>query len=137
MIATTIESARITGALKCLDAMRDLENAAESADPCGPMAEYFEQRRAAVCAFVATIGPMTPEQEGAFAVLAEFIHAGAIVGDDYPSYGWIPLATMTDAEIKAKAAQADAEQAADTTAIEQARRNARKVVSITDRIPAR
>jgi hypothetical protein len=116
-----------------MESRQELENAAELAEPCETMAEYYAQRQAAVRAFVATFGPMTPEQEGAFAVLAEFIYTGTIVGNDYPGYGWIPLATMTDDEIKTKAAQADAEHEADNSAIEAAR----KVVSIADRMPVR
>lgn len=127
--STRNPSARIAGARKCLDAMRDLEQSAESAEPCDSVTEYYAQRQAAIGRFVAKFGSMTPEQEGAFAVLVEFI--GQDLAGSAPNLaqgGWIPLAAMTDAEIKAKAAQADAENAADNARIEQAR----KVVSLAD-----
>lgn len=131
MSTQTVEAARIAGALKCVDGIHQLEQSSERAEPCATMAEYYAQRQADVRAFVATLGPMTPEQEGAFAVLAEFIYSGACVGDDYPSSRWVPLATMTDDEIKTAAANADADHAADNAAIAQARKNASKVVSIS------
>lgn len=97
MSAKTIEAARIAGAQTCLDALRRLEQAAEAGDPGDTAAEYYAQRLSDARALVAAIGPMTPEQEGAIAVLAEYIHMNLTTGTpNLAPGGWIPLSAMTD-----------------------------------------
>jgi hypothetical protein len=135
---STTEAARIAGALKCLDALRRHEQAVEAADPGETTAEYHAQSLSAARAFVAALGPMTPEQEGAIAVLAEYI--ATEIGGSTPNLApgcWRPLSAMTEAERQAKAEQLDAELAADNAAIEQRQKASRKVVSMADRMPAR
>jgi hypothetical protein len=136
--STTTEAARIAGALKGLDALRKLEHAVETGDLGGTTAEYHAQCLSDARAFVAALGPMTPEQEGAIAVLAEYI--ATEIGGSTPNLApgcWLPLSAMTEAERQAKAEQLDAELAADNAAIALQRKASRKVVSIADRMPAR
>ncbi len=128
------ESARIAGAQMGLAALRKLERESEADIHAESAAEYSEQRLSAVRAFVAGLGPMTPEQEGAIAVLVEYIHADLSGGTpNLAPDGWIPLSAMTAAERQAEVERMDAEHAADELTIE----TARKVVSIADWIPAR
>lgn len=101
MSATTIEAARIAGALKCMDALRKLEHDATHAiewkGPEQTVEEYFGQRLADVRALVAALGPMAPEHEGAIATLAEYIHSSIDGGAPDISPGcWLPLAAITD-----------------------------------------
>jgi hypothetical protein len=81
---------------------------------------------------------MTPEQEGAVAVLAELIvqEIEDCVVNLSPG-GWRPLSTMTDKEFQAKMKGIEDEIAADNAAIEQRQKASRKVVSIADRMPIR
>jgi len=104
MSAKTIEAARIGGALKCMDALRKLEQSAENpiTDYEDTLEAYFAQRLADTSALVAALGPMAPEHEGAIATLAEYIHSEICGGTPDISPGrWIPLAAMTDAECQA------------------------------------
>ncbi len=138
MSAKTIEAARIAGALKCMDALLKLEHdathAVEWAGSEQTAAEYYDQRLSDARALVAALGPMTPEQEGAIAVLAEYIHMSITSGQPtLESDGWIPLSAMTDKARQAMVEQLDAEHEADNAAIAAAR----KVVSIADRMPVR
>lgn len=130
MSARTIEAARIVGAQKCLEALRKLEQACIS-DSRDTDAEYETRRLSDARAFVAALGPMTPEQEGAVAVLVEHVHSD--INGGAPSLGgWRPLSAMTEAEFLVLIGQLDAEHAA-----EQRQKASRKVVSIADRMPAR
>lgn len=132
---STTEAAHIAGAQKCLDALRRLEQAAEAGDTGDTAAEYYAQRLSDARALVAALGPMTPEQEGAIAVLAEYIHMNLTTGTpNLAPGGWIPLSAMTDTDRQAKVEQLDAEHAADNAAIEQRQKASRKVVSIADRM---
>jgi hypothetical protein len=99
MSATPIEAARIAGALKCMDALRQLEQSAENPNQDDTFEAYFAQRLADTSALVAALGPMAPEHEGAIATLAEYIHSGicGCTPDISPGY-WLPLAALTDAE---------------------------------------
>lgn len=99
MSATTFEAARIAGALKCMDALRQMEKSAAAPGRDDTVEAYFAQRLSDTRALVAALGPMTPEQEGAIATLAEYIHSeiGGGVPDVSPGY-WLPLAAMTDVE---------------------------------------
>lgn len=56
---------------------------------------------------------MTPEQEGAIATLAEYIHSGisGMVPDVSPGH-WLPLAAMTDEARQEMTDLMDAEHAA-------------------------
>lgn len=103
MSAPAIETARIAGALKCMDALRKLERdskrSIEDDRVDRTVEEYFGQRLADVRALVAALGPMAPEHEGALATLAEYIHSAIDGGSPDISPGcWLPLAAMTDAE---------------------------------------
>ncbi len=132
---STTEAGRIAGAQKCLDALRMLEQAAEVGDPGDTAAEYYAQRLSDARALVVAIGPMTPEQEGAISVLAEYIHMNLTTGvPNLAPGGWTPLAARTEAERQAMVEQLDAEFAADNAAMEQRQKAARKVVSIADRM---
>ena len=137
MSTTTIEAARIAGALKGLDALRKLVQAAKEArasDSCDTATGYYARRLSDARAFVAALGSMTPGQEGAIAVLAEYIHSEINGGTPSLDPGdWTPLSAMTEAERQAMVDDVEAEQADDNAAIE----TARKVVSIADRNPAR
>lgn len=127
------QSARIAGALKGLDALRKIEHAAETGDPGDTAAEYYAQRLSDARAFVAALGPMTPEQEGAIAVLAEYIHMNLTTGvPNLAPGGWRPLSAMSEIERQAMVEQLDAEHAADNAAIEQQQKASRKVVSMAD-----
>lgn len=133
--ASTIEAARIAGALKGFDALRKLRTASNY-DPAfadETASEFYARRLSVARVFVAALGPMTPEQEGAVAVLAEFIvqETEDCVVDLSPG-GWRPLSTMTDKEFQAEMKELEDEIAADNAAIEQ-QKASRKVVSITDR----
>lgn len=140
MSAKTIESARIAGALKGLDALRALVAAAEySDDHDHTVAGEYRKQLADARAFVAVLGPMTPEQEGAVAVVAEYIHNG-ITGGGTPNLdpgGWLPLSGMTDEELQAKAGRVQAENDEFDAEWEREQMSRRKVVSIGDRRPAR
>lgn len=116
MSATTIEAGRIAGALKCMDALRQMKQSAESFISSGQddtFEAYFAQRLSDTRAMVTALGPMTPEQEGAIAALAEYIHYSEIDGGvpDVSPGAWLPLATMTDEECQAMIELMDAENA--------------------------
>jgi hypothetical protein len=134
MTATTIEAARIAGALKCMDALRKLDHDATHATEWGgpeqSAAEYYAQRLADVRALVAAHGPMSPELEGAIATLAEYIHSEicGVVPDVSPGH-WIPLSAMTDDERQATVARIESEN----TAIDAERASRRKVISMAER----
>lgn len=139
MNAKTIEAGRIAGAQKCLDALRRHEQSAGAGDhPGDTAAEYYAQRLSDARAFVAALGPLTPEQEGAVAVLAEYIHMNLTTGTpNLAPGGWTPLAARTEVDRQAMVEQLDAEAAADNAAMEQRQKASRKVVSIADRMPVR
>lgn len=131
MSAKTIEAARIAGALKGLDALRQMQQSAENDEPDDTSAKFYAQVQANVQAMVAAIGPMTPEQEGAFAVLAEYIHSeisGITPSIELGSW-WLPQSAMTDEERLAMVAEAQADR--DATFSRQC-----NVISIADRRPA-
>lgn len=116
MSATTIEASRIAGALKCMDALRQMKQSAESFISSGQddtVEAYFAQRLSDARALVAALGPMTPEQEGAIAALAEYIHSAEIDGGvpDVSPGAWLPLAVITDAEQAEMTRRIDAENA--------------------------
>lgn len=106
------ESARIAGTLKGLDALRALVAAAEySEDHDHTVAGEYRKQLADARAFVAALGPLSPEQEGAVAVLAEYIH-NEITGAGRPNLepdGWLPLSVMTDEALQEKAVRVQAE----------------------------
>lgn len=140
MSAKTIEAARVTGALKGFDALRKLRTAGNY-DPAfadETASEFYARRLSIARAFVAALGPMTPEQEGAVAVLAEFIvqETEDCIVNLSPG-GWRPLSTMTDKEFQARMKEIEDEIAADNAAIEKRQKASRKVVSIADRMPVR
>lgn len=102
MSATTIDAARIAGALKGLDALSKLDLAAQEGGLDQTVSEFYAQRLSDSRAFVAALGPMTPEQEGVIGVLAEYIHA--VLNDNVPGLEegeWTPLSAMTDEERQA------------------------------------
>lgn len=134
MSATTIEAARIAGAKKCVDALRQLEQAAEADHPSdNTVSGYYARRHSDACAFVAALGPMTPEQEGHVAVLAEYIHTFITTGQpNLAPRGWAPLSAKTASARRAMYKKLEAEYAAENAAFEQARKAARKVVSMAD-----
>lgn len=138
MSAKTIEAGRIAGALKGLEALRRLGRSTECAAPCQTIGEFEELRLFDARALVSSLGPMTPEQEGVVAVLAEYI-ATEIAGStpNISPGAWSPLSTMTAEERRAMYERLDAEHAADNLVIEQRQKALRKVVSIADRMPAR
>ncbi len=138
MSATTIEAGRIAGALKGLEALRRLGRSTEYAAPCQTIEEFEERRLLGARALVSSLGPMTPEQEGIVAVLAEYI-ATEIAGStpNLARGAWLPLSTMTAEERRAMYERLDAEHEADNAAIAQAQKAARKVVSIANWMPAR
>lgn len=116
MSAKTIEAGRIAGALKCMDALRklarDAERSIENERADRTVEEYFGQRLSDVRALVAALGPMSPEQEGALATLAEYIHSEICGSTPDVSLGyWLPLAAMTDAEQKEMTECMEAENA--------------------------
>lgn len=113
MIAKTIEAGRIAGALKCMNALRQLLQSTEAPGQDDTVEAYFAQRLSDTRALVAALGPMTPEQEGAIATLAEYIHSEicGMVPDVSPGH-WLPLAAMTDEECQAMIDLTDADYAA-------------------------
>ena len=116
MSADTIEAARIAGALKCMNALRQMKQSAESFISSGQddtVEAYFAQRLSDTRAMVTALGPMTPEQEGVIAALAEYIHSAEIDGGapDVSPGAWLPLATMTDAEQAEMTERMEAENA--------------------------
>jgi hypothetical protein len=138
MSAKTTEAGRIAGAKKGLDALRKLERAAETGTPGDTAAKYYAERLSDARAYVAALGPMTPEQEGAIAVLAEYLHMNLTAGAPcLEPLAWTPLSAMTETERQAMVERLDAEVAADNAAMEQRQKASRKVVSIADRMPAR
>lgn len=129
MSAKTIEAARIAGALKCMDALRKMQQSAENDERDDTSAKFYAQVQANVQAMVTAIGPMTPELEGAFAVLAEYIHSeikGFTPSID-PGSWWTPLSAMTDEERLAMVAQAQADRDADDAA------GSARVISLAER----
>jgi hypothetical protein len=130
MSATTLEADRIAGALKGLDALRQLERSAEKISH-GATA-FYAQRLTNTRALVAALGPMTPEQEGAVAVLAEYIHSeiDGVVHDISPG-NWVPLSAMTEDERQAMVDRIEAENA-----IEDAVGSAR-VISLAHRVASK
>lgn len=113
MSARTIEAGRIAGAIKCMEALRRLQQSAEAPGQDDTVEAYFSQRLSDTRALVAALGPMTPEQEGAIATLAEYIHSEicGMVPDVSPGH-WLPLAAMTDAARQEMIDLMDAEDAA-------------------------
>lgn len=112
MSAKTIEAARIAGAIKCMDALSKLDLAAQEGNMDQTVSEFYAQRLSDAHAFVAALGPMTPEQEGVIAVLAEYIHAG--INDNEPGLApgdWKPLSAMTDEERRAMIDREEVESA--------------------------
>ena len=108
-----------------------IRDRAEAGDPGDTAAEYYAQRLSDARAFVAALGPMTPEQEGAIAVLIEFIaleFAGSTA--NLVPGGWTPLSAMTEEDRQAMIERLDAEHEADDLAIQAAR----KVISLSERI---
>lgn len=113
MSAKTIEAARIAGALKCMDALRQMGQSAEAPGWDDTVEAYFAQRLSDTRALVAALGPMAPEHEGAIATLAEYIHSEICGGVPDVSPGhWIPLAAMTDEGRQTMIDRMDAENAA-------------------------
>lgn len=115
MTAKTIEAGRIAGALKCMDALRQLQQSAEAPEQDDTFEAYFAKRLADTRVLVAALGPMAPEHEGAIATLAEYIHSEICGGTPDISPGrWLPLAAITDAERQAmtESMEASAEDAA-------------------------
>jgi hypothetical protein len=116
MSAPAIEAGRIAGALKCMNVLRQMKQSAESFISSGhdeTVEDYFAQRLSDTRALVAALGPMTPEQEGAIAALAEFIHSAEIDGGvpDVSPGAWLPLAAMTDSEQEELIGRMEAENA--------------------------
>ncbi len=108
------QSARIAGALKCLDALRKLERAAESDNLDQTASDFYAQNLSDARALVAALGPMSPELEGAIAALAEYIHNNIVSGTpNLEPDGWIPMSAMTDEERQAMVDSCEAEHAAD------------------------
>lgn len=128
MSAATIEAARIAGALKCLGALRQLEQSAENPNRDDTFAAYFAQRLTDTRALVAALGRMAPEHEGAIAMLAEYIHSeiSGWTPNIAPRY-WIPLAAMTDAERWAMIERMEAGNAAEDAA------GSARVISLAER----
>ena len=136
MSAKTIEASRIAGALKCLDALRKLDQSADIDNSWQTETEFYAQRLSDSRAMVAALGPMTPEQEGAIAVLAEYIHVSINSGmpDLNPPGVWIPLSAMTDSERQAMIERAEADHAADVASMGE---HACTVISMAERRAAR
>lgn len=108
------QQSRIAGALACFEALRTLEKAAERFDLDETAEEHFAKCLTDSCAFVAALGPMTPEQEGAVTALAEYVHMGFTTGEpNLDPGGWVPMVTMTEAERQAMIERTAAEQAAE------------------------
>lgn len=126
--ATTIEAARLVGARECLEAMRELERAFRNGTGARETGGAFYSRCAAdASAFAASLGPLTPQQEGAIAVLAELALVGALL-DETPNLAPDrrgPFSAMTEGERAAACAEFLDDEFADN------------VVAIADRIPAR
>ncbi|MCK9380840.1 MAG: hypothetical protein M0P95_07205 [Sulfuritalea sp.] len=117
-----------------MDALRKLRTAGYDPAFSSETASGFYARRLSIArAFAAAIGPMTPEQEGAVSVLAEFImqERDDCTVDLSPG-GWLPLSAMTDQEFQIKMKKIEDEIAADNAAIEQAGKARRKIVSMAD-----
>lgn len=116
MSAIHDDAAKIAGARKCLDLLRALEqavNADNAEDSPQAAAEYYAQRLSNVQALVSRLGPMTPEQAGAFGVLVEY--AQTVMEGYEPAMGngaWLPLSAMSEREIHAKTARLVAEREA-------------------------
>ena len=95
---STNEEKRRQGALACLAAMRQLEaDAAEMPEEPRPwlMKRYGDAKRLAQ-----TIGPLSPEVEGAIMALAEYMHYWQTTGGANLEPGtWMPVASMTDDQV--------------------------------------
>lgn len=105
------EARRRSGALKCVNVLRALENAA--AIPPDDTAEaFFAQRAADAKAFAAHFGPMSPEVEGVITALAEYIHTGITTGQ--PNLDkWLPVSAKTEAELMQEIRSMEADHHAD------------------------
>lgn len=132
MSATTIESDRIAGALKCLDMLRQLEqttgNKAGGYSPAIYAARCLSDARS----IINVLGPMTPKQEGFITCLIEY--AQEVIEFDSPCVkeGWRGYSAMLAEERQSIVEEQDAEFWAEYKAEDAARTNACKVVSIAD-----
>ncbi|NJD35366.1 MAG: hypothetical protein FIA96_11135 [Betaproteobacteria bacterium] len=139
MSARTIEASRIAGAIKCMDALRKLEQSAEfSVDSDPTIAGYYGKQLADTRALVSALGPMTPEQEGIVATLAEYIHTIATTGTPNIDPGrWLPLSAMAEEDRRVMIGRVQSESDEIDAKIDAEISSLRKVVSIEDRRPTK
>lgn len=98
------------GALAALEALRHLEASTEIVIPEQTAEGYYAQIINDCHTLVASFGPMTPEQEGAFTVLAEYIHMSNSTGlPNLEPGGWKPIASMTEEELRDEIAETEAD----------------------------
>jgi len=103
MSAIHYEAGRIDGSLKCMGALRNLERDSLLGELDQSITDFYGQRLTNVSAFVAALGPMSPEMEGIIATMAEYIHSvmtGGTILDIDPGR-WLPLVAMTECERRA------------------------------------
>ena len=99
-------TAFITGALKAVDSLRQLEQATEDINYDDTTAATFHRKQLNDAkAFAASFGPLTPEQEGALVAVAEYLHTWMTTAQpNIEPGGWVPLSTLTDDEFSAMVA---------------------------------
>lgn len=104
---------RRIGALRCFDAMRQLESECEAGVPDDPRGFFMARYRAAE-QIAKAIGPMSPEVEGAIMALAEYMHFGLTTGiANLEPGGWLPGVAMTEGEFEDHVREMEEYQAAD------------------------
>lgn len=129
MSAKTIEASRIAGAIKALHALHRLNQVTKEEGYESSPLGFFNQRIARIRAVTDALGSISPELEGAFSVLIEYVCEDLDGGSPGLEAGaWIPLAAMTKGEIQALACLRKAED----DALDAEYESARKVVSIAD-----
>lgn len=100
---------RIAGAKECIAALAKLEQSAENLpESANDAAVYAAIHSGDAKTLIAQFGPLTPRQEGAFRMLAEYIHCLFTTGT--PDLDkWTPYVAHTEEEIAEWAAAANAQ----------------------------
>lgn len=111
MTAKTIEAARIGGALKCLDMLRQLEQSVGNKAGGYSPATYAARCLSDARSILDGLGPMTLEQEGFITCLIEYAQEVIEFGQPCAEEGWRGYSAMTDEERLAMLESEEAEYA--------------------------
>lgn len=121
--AIHVEEARRLGALRCVEAMRQLEANATNRDMPDDPRGWLLRRRTDAEKLVKALGPMPPETEGAVLALAEYMHYSQTAGGANLEPGhWLPVVALTPDEFESEISRRGQQQ---TNVIQFARTSAK------------